>query len=215
MTTNVTHFMLDLGEVLVGRDRARLAHARARAMHTFESKNDYNTMYMFARKFGFAEKMFKNIKVENGDVSAEDILREINRGGWSTVYCGNPPSGSRLTCAISTSLISSLSVIGPADATSPRFLSRKGQETNRRHSTDWPHGNICHRPDVCRGGATASAGRVRAPLLSGSLGGYDGLALILLGIAIVVVAATRFVPRRVALVGGGRRSVHHLYSCFC
>ena len=35
MTTNVTHFMLDLGEVLVGRDRTRLAHARARAMHTF------------------------------------------------------------------------------------------------------------------------------------------------------------------------------------
>jgi uncharacterized membrane protein YoaK (UPF0700 family) len=35
MTTNVTHFMLDLGEVLVGRDRARLAHARARAMRTF------------------------------------------------------------------------------------------------------------------------------------------------------------------------------------
>jgi hypothetical protein len=34
-TTNVTHFMLDLGEVLVGRDRARLVHARARAMHTF------------------------------------------------------------------------------------------------------------------------------------------------------------------------------------
>jgi hypothetical protein len=91
MTTNVTHFMLDLGELLVGRDRARLAHARARAMHTFESKNDYNTMYMFARKFGFAEKMFKNIKVENGDVSAEDILREINRVGWSTVYCGQSP----------------------------------------------------------------------------------------------------------------------------
>jgi uncharacterized membrane protein YoaK (UPF0700 family) len=35
MTTNGTHFILDLGEVLVGRDRARLAHARARAMHTF------------------------------------------------------------------------------------------------------------------------------------------------------------------------------------
>ena len=29
MTTNITHFMLCLGEVLVGRDRARLAHARA------------------------------------------------------------------------------------------------------------------------------------------------------------------------------------------
>ena len=57
----------------------------------FESKNDYDTMYMFARKFGFADMMFKNIKVENGAVSAEDILREINRGGWSTGYCGQSP----------------------------------------------------------------------------------------------------------------------------
>lgn len=35
MTTNVTHFMLDLGEALVGRDRAKADRARARAMHTF------------------------------------------------------------------------------------------------------------------------------------------------------------------------------------
>jgi uncharacterized membrane protein YoaK (UPF0700 family) len=34
MTTNVTHFMLDLGEALVGRDRAEAAKARHRAMHT-------------------------------------------------------------------------------------------------------------------------------------------------------------------------------------
>jgi uncharacterized membrane protein YoaK (UPF0700 family) len=34
MTTNVTHFMLDLGEVLVGRDPAQATRARARAMHT-------------------------------------------------------------------------------------------------------------------------------------------------------------------------------------
>jgi uncharacterized membrane protein YoaK (UPF0700 family) len=34
MTTNVTHFMLDLGEVLVGRDDSRVAQARAHAMHT-------------------------------------------------------------------------------------------------------------------------------------------------------------------------------------
>jgi uncharacterized membrane protein YoaK (UPF0700 family) len=34
MTTNVTHFMLDLGEVLVGPDHAQTARARARAMHT-------------------------------------------------------------------------------------------------------------------------------------------------------------------------------------
>ncbi len=57
----------------------------------FESKNDYDMMYMLAKKFGFADKMFKNIKVENGAVSAEDILREINRGGWSTGYCGQSP----------------------------------------------------------------------------------------------------------------------------
>ena len=48
-------------------------------------------MYLIARKLGFADQMFKNIKVENGAVSAEDILREINRGGWSTGYCGQSP----------------------------------------------------------------------------------------------------------------------------
>jgi formate dehydrogenase major subunit len=58
---------------------------------SFESKNDYDIMYALARKLGFADQMFKNIKVENGHVSAEDILREINRGGWSTGYCGQSP----------------------------------------------------------------------------------------------------------------------------
>jgi formate dehydrogenase major subunit len=57
----------------------------------FESKNDYDVMYLLARKLGFADLMFKNIKVDNGSVSAEDLLREINRGGWSTGYCGQSP----------------------------------------------------------------------------------------------------------------------------
>jgi uncharacterized membrane protein YoaK (UPF0700 family) len=35
MTTNVTHFMLDLGEVLVGRDHAKVARARSHAIHIF------------------------------------------------------------------------------------------------------------------------------------------------------------------------------------
>jgi uncharacterized membrane protein YoaK (UPF0700 family) len=34
MTTNVTHFMLDLGEVLAGGDAAKVAQAHNRAMHT-------------------------------------------------------------------------------------------------------------------------------------------------------------------------------------
>ena len=57
----------------------------------FESKNDYEVMYLLAKKLGFAELMFKNIKVENNQPSPEDILREINRGGWSTGYCGQSP----------------------------------------------------------------------------------------------------------------------------
>jgi formate dehydrogenase major subunit len=57
----------------------------------FESKNDYEIMYLLAKKLGYAEKMFKNIKVENNQPLAEDILRELNRGGWSTGYCGQSP----------------------------------------------------------------------------------------------------------------------------
>ncbi|HKH95989.1 MAG TPA: formate dehydrogenase subunit alpha [Beijerinckiaceae bacterium] len=57
----------------------------------FESKTDYEAMYLLAKKLGMAERMFKNIKVENNVPSAEDLLREINRGGWSTGYCGQSP----------------------------------------------------------------------------------------------------------------------------
>jgi formate dehydrogenase major subunit len=57
----------------------------------FESKDDLEVMYLIAKKLGFADKMFKNIKVENNLPSAEDILREINRGSWSTGYCGQSP----------------------------------------------------------------------------------------------------------------------------
>jgi formate dehydrogenase major subunit len=57
----------------------------------FESKNDYEIMYRLTTKLGFADSLFKHIKVDNFVVSAEDILREINRGGWSTGYCGQSP----------------------------------------------------------------------------------------------------------------------------
>ncbi|HEY0440686.1 MAG TPA: formate dehydrogenase subunit alpha [Xanthobacteraceae bacterium] len=57
----------------------------------FESKDDYEAMYLLAKKLGFADRMFKNIKVENNRPLPEDILREINRGGWSTGYCGQSP----------------------------------------------------------------------------------------------------------------------------
>ena len=57
----------------------------------FESKDDLEVMYLIAKKCGFADQMFKNIKVENNLPVAEDILREMNRGSWSTGYCGQSP----------------------------------------------------------------------------------------------------------------------------
>jgi len=57
----------------------------------FEAKDDYEVLYLLSAKLGFADRMFKNIKVENAIPVAEDILREINRGGWSTGYCGQSP----------------------------------------------------------------------------------------------------------------------------
>jgi formate dehydrogenase major subunit len=39
---------------------------------------------------------FKNIKVEKDLPEAEDILREINRGGWSTGYCCQSPERLKL-----------------------------------------------------------------------------------------------------------------------
>ena len=57
----------------------------------FESKDDLEVMYLIAKKLGFADQMFKNIKVENNLPVAEDILREMNRGSFSTGYCGQSP----------------------------------------------------------------------------------------------------------------------------
>ena len=57
----------------------------------FKSKHDGAIIYMLAKKLGFADQMFKNIKVEDNAPLAEDILREINRGGWSCGYTGQSP----------------------------------------------------------------------------------------------------------------------------
>jgi formate dehydrogenase major subunit len=62
----------------------------------FEAKDDFEIMYRLAMKLGFADRMFKNIKVEDNVPLAEDILREINRGGWSTGYTGQSPERLKL-----------------------------------------------------------------------------------------------------------------------
>jgi formate dehydrogenase major subunit len=58
---------------------------------SFESKDDYEVIYLMAKKLGFADLMFKNIKVEKDRPVPEDILREMNRGSWSTGYTGQSP----------------------------------------------------------------------------------------------------------------------------
>jgi formate dehydrogenase major subunit len=66
---------------------------------SFEAKDDYEAICLLAAKLGFADKMFKNIRVENDHPVPEDILREINRGGWSTGYCGQSPERLKLHMA--------------------------------------------------------------------------------------------------------------------
>jgi len=62
----------------------------------FESKDDLEIMYLIAKKLGLADRMFKNIKVENNLPVVEDILREINRGAWSIGYTGQSPERLKL-----------------------------------------------------------------------------------------------------------------------
>jgi formate dehydrogenase major subunit len=58
---------------------------------SFEQKDDYQVIYLLAQKLGLAEPMFKNIAVEGDRPVPEDVLREMNRGSWSTGYCGQSP----------------------------------------------------------------------------------------------------------------------------
>jgi formate dehydrogenase major subunit len=58
---------------------------------SFEAKDDYQVIYLIAKKLGFADRMFKNIKVEGDRPVPEDTLREMNRGSFSTGYCGQSP----------------------------------------------------------------------------------------------------------------------------
>jgi len=61
----------------------------------FESDNDFAVMHALAERLGFADEMFKPYDMVQGkfhmEPTAESILREINRGGWSTGYTGQSP----------------------------------------------------------------------------------------------------------------------------
>ena len=57
----------------------------------FESLPDHEIMYLFARKLGFADQMFKHIKVNGNEPLVEDITREFNKGMWTIGYTGQSP----------------------------------------------------------------------------------------------------------------------------
>jgi formate dehydrogenase major subunit len=76
----------------------------------FESKNDYEAMYRLAGALDraaerrampvrFQADLFKHIEVQGQQPSAESILREINRGSWSTGYSGQSPERLKLHMA--------------------------------------------------------------------------------------------------------------------
>ncbi len=62
----------------------------------FESKPDHEIMYLFAKKFGFADKLCKNIAVKGNQPYLEDITREFNRGAWSIGFTGHSPERLKL-----------------------------------------------------------------------------------------------------------------------
>ncbi|KIE20610.1 formate dehydrogenase [Vibrio sinaloensis] len=57
----------------------------------FDSKPDHEIMYLLTKKLGFAEQLFKNVKVENNQPVIEDITREFNKGMWTIGYTGQSP----------------------------------------------------------------------------------------------------------------------------
>src|SRR5487761_2800332 len=68
----------------------------------FEAKPDQTIMYLFAKKFGFADQLVgkkdgkQNIQVVNDEPVIEDITREFNRGTWTIGYTGQSPERLKL-----------------------------------------------------------------------------------------------------------------------
>lgn len=57
----------------------------------FESLPDHTIMYKFAKKFGFEDRLFRNIEVNGEEPLVEDITREWNRGMWTIGMTGQSP----------------------------------------------------------------------------------------------------------------------------
>jgi len=58
---------------------------------SFDSLPDHTIIYKFAKKLGFADRMFRKIKVTNDEPLIEDVTREFNGGMWTIGYTGQSP----------------------------------------------------------------------------------------------------------------------------
>ena len=66
----------------------------------FESLPDHTIMAKFAKKFGWADRLFRNIAVdENDEPHIEDITADINAGMWTVGYTGQTPERIKLHMA--------------------------------------------------------------------------------------------------------------------
>ena len=62
----------------------------------WESLPDQTIMYKFAKKLGFNQELFKNVKVINEEPLVEDLTREFNNGMWTIGYTGQSPERLKL-----------------------------------------------------------------------------------------------------------------------
>ncbi|MCK0168336.1 formate dehydrogenase subunit alpha [Jannaschia sp. S6380] len=65
----------------------------------FESLPDHTIMAMFADKFGFKDRLFRNIAIDGAEPNVEDITREFNRGMWTIGYTGQSPERLKMHMA--------------------------------------------------------------------------------------------------------------------
>ncbi len=66
----------------------------------FESLPDHTILAKFAEKFGFHDRIFRNIGIEDGgEPNIEDLTREFNRGMWTIGYTGQSPERMKMHMA--------------------------------------------------------------------------------------------------------------------
>jgi len=121
----------------------------------FESKNDLEIIYLIAKKFGFADKMFKNIQVDNNLPQAEDVLREMNRGSWSTAIAASRRSAS--SCTWPTRRLDLVTMRAKDGPCKGDYYGLPGRAGASRRSASGHAPSLQHNLNVMDGGGTFRA----------------------------------------------------------